>query len=163
MSRAFVKESDDVPELPDRPISEHPNLVTEKGLAQIEAAIAAHRAELAEAQATEDRAAIAAASRELRYWNARRAGAEHQPPPADCETVHFGCRVTLHRDPPPKGSTKGKATVAYTIVGEDEADPTKGTLSWVSPLARALMGKQVGDVVPMGEGEAEILKIVAGK
>jgi transcription elongation GreA/GreB family factor len=160
MSRAFVKESDDVPELPDRPLSEHPNLVTEKGLAQIEAAIATHRAALAEAQANEDRGAIAAASRELRYWNARRASAEIQPPPADCETVHFGCRVTLHRDPPPP---KGKATVAYTIVGEDEADPTKGTLSWVSPLARALMGKTVGDVVPMGEGEAEVLKIEKGK
>ena len=160
MSRAFVKESDDVPELPDRPVSEHPNLVTEKGLAQIEAEIAAQRAALAKAQANEDRAAIAAASRELCYWNARRASAELQPPPANCEIVHFGCRVTLHRDPPPP---KSKATVAYTIVGEDEANPKKGTLSWISPLARALMGMQVGDVVPMGEGEAEILKIVAGK
>lgn len=160
MSRAFVKDSDDVPELPDRPLSEHPNLVTEKGLALIEAATTAHRAALAEAQAKEDRAAIAAASRELRYWDARRASAELQPPPADCETVHFGCRVTLHRDPPPP---KGKATVTYTIVGEDEADPKKGTLSWISPLARALMGKQVGDIVPMGEGEAEILKIEAGR
>ena len=64
------------------------------------------------------------------------------------------------RDPPPP---KGKATVAYTIVGEDEADPTKGTLSFVSPLARALIGKEVGDVVPMGEGEAEIMKIEPGK
>jgi transcription elongation GreA/GreB family factor len=159
MSRAFVKESDDVPELPDRPVSEHPNLVTKKGLAQIEAEIAVHRAALAEAQANEDRAAIAAASRELRYWNARRASAELQPPASDCDSVHFGCRVTLHRDPPPR---KGKATVAYTIVGEDEADPTRGTLSYVSPLARALMGKEVGDVVPMGEGEAEVLKIEAG-
>jgi len=156
MSRAFVKESDDVPELPDRPLSEHPNLVTERGLALIEAAIVAHRAALAEAQANEDRAAIAAASRELRYWNARRASAELQPPPADCDSVHFGCRVTLHRDPPP---VKGRSKVAYTIVGEDEADPTKGTLSYISPLARSLMGKEVGDIVPMGEGEAEILKI----
>jgi transcription elongation GreA/GreB family factor len=160
MSRAFVKESDDVPELPDRPVSEHPNLVTKKGLAQIEAEVAAHRAALAEAQANEDRTAIAAASRELRYWNARRAGAELQPPAGDCASVHFGCRVTIRRDPPPP---KGKATVAYTIVGEDEADPPKGTLSYVSPLARALMGKEIGDVVPMGEGEAEILKIELGK
>ena len=160
MSRAFVKESDDVPELPDRPISEHPILVTEKGLAQIEAEIAAYRAALTEAQLAEDRAAIAAASRELRYWNARRASAELQPPPADCDSVHFGCRVTIQRDPPPP---KGKATVTYTIVGEDEADPTKGTLSFVSPLARALIGKEVGDVVPMGEGEAEIMKIEPGK
>ena len=159
MSRAFVKESDDVPELPDRPISEHPNFVTKKGLGQIEAAIATHRAALAEAQGREDRAAIAAASRELRYWNARRASAEVQPAPADSQIVHFGSRVTIHRDPPP---AKGDATVAYRIVGEDEADPAKGTLSHVSPLARALMGKAVGDVVPAGAGEAEILAIDAG-
>lgn len=160
MSRAFVKESDDVPELPDRPVSEHPNFVTEKGLAQIEAEIAAHRAALTEAQAAEDRPAMAAASRELRYWSARRSSADLQRPPADCDTVHFGCRVTIRRDPPPQ---KGKTIVAYTIVGEDEADPARGTLSFVSPLARALMGKAVGDVVPMGEGEAEIVKIEAGR
>jgi len=48
----------------------------------------------------------------------------------------------------------------YRIVGEDETDPARGTLSsYVSPVARALMGKQVDDTVPMGSSGAEILSI----
>src|SRR5882724_3843399 len=98
MSRAFVKETDETPELPDRPVSEHPNLVTERGLELIEAAVAQHQRALAEAQAAEDRERIGAAQRELRYWTGRRATADLQPPPADCEQVRFGCRVTIERD-----------------------------------------------------------------
>ena len=47
----------------------------------------------------------------------------------------------------------------YRIVGEDEADPALGTLSYVSPVAQALMGKQVGEVVEAGHSEAEIVAI----
>jgi transcription elongation GreA/GreB family factor len=47
----------------------------------------------------------------------------------------------------------------YRIVGEDEAEPSRGTLSYVSPVARGLMGKQVGDLVRVGSFEAEILEI----
>ena len=47
----------------------------------------------------------------------------------------------------------------FRIVGEDEADPPKGTISYTSPLAQALMGKSVGDVVKAGGGEVEITKI----
>ncbi len=151
MSRAFVKETDEVPELPDRPVSEHPNLVTKRGLTMIEAEVERHREALAEAQAADDREKIAAASRELRYWTARRATVEVQPPPPDCESVRFGCRVTIARD---DGRTQ-----TFRIVGEDEADPAAETLSYVAPLARALIGKEVGDVVPAGQGEAEILAI----
>ena len=151
MSRAFVKETDDVPELPDRVVSEHPNLVTARGLKLIEAEVARHEEALAEAQTAEDREKIAAAHRELRYWTARRATAELQPPPADCEQVRFGCRVTLERDDGRKQT--------FRIVGEDEADPTAKTLSYASPLARALIGKEVGDTVRVGQGEAEILSI----
>lgn len=151
MSRAFVKETDDAPDLPDRPVSEHPNVVTENGLALIEAELARHRQALAEAQASEDREKIAAASRELRYWTARRATAEAQPPPGDCGSVRFGCRVTIRRD--------GGRPQAFRIVGEDEADPQAGLLSYVSPLARALIGKEVGDMVKVGAGEAEIVRI----
>ena len=151
MSRAFVRETDEVPDLPDRPVSEHPNLVTARGLARIEAEVERHMAALGEARAAEDRAKIAAAARELRYWTARRASAELQPEPADAETVRFGSRVTIRRD-------DGREQT-YRIVGEDEADPAAGTLSCVSPLARALMGKSIGDVVPAGRGEAEIVKI----
>ena len=159
MSRAFVKETDDAPELPDRLVSPHPNFVTERGLGLIEAELAKHRAALAEAQAAEDRAAIAAASRELRYWTQRRTSAEVQPPPADTNVAHFGSRVTIERDAP---NSKGSRRQTFQIVGEDEADPAKGTLSYVAPLAHALLGKEEGDTVKVGATEAEIVKIEAG-
>ena len=151
MSRAFVKETDEVAELPDRPVSPHPNFVTARGLELIEAEVQRHRAALAEAQTEDDRGKIAAAARELRYWTQRRASAEVQHAPVDCESVRFGCRVTIERDDGRKQ--------AFRIVGEDEADPAAGSLSYVSPLAQALIGKNVGDVVTAGRGEAEIAKI----
>ena len=156
MSRAFVKETDEAPpELPDRQSSPHPNYVTAHVLTLIEAEAEKFRAALAEAQAAADRDAIAAASRELRYWTQRRASAEVQPPPADIDTVRFGSRVTIEREDA-DGKTR---TQTFTIVGEDEANPAKGTLSYVSPLAHALIGKEEGEVVKVGEGEAEIVKI----
>lgn len=157
MSRAFVKEpdGDDVfDDLPDRPVSPHPNLVTARGLALIEAEIERLRGALAKARTNADRAAIAAASRDLRYWAARRASAEIVTPVRGNGTVRFGHRVTIERD-------DGRRQV-FRIVGEDEADPAAGLLSYVSPLAGALTGKRVGEVVPAGQGEAEILAIDAG-
>jgi len=153
MSRAFVKDQDDdiVDDLPDRPVSEHPNDVTEEGLALIAAALEAARAALASAQAAGDRAAAARAGRDLRYWTARHATARVVPPPASTSEVRFGARVTIVRD-------DGREQT-FRIVGEDEADPARGTISHVSPLARALFGKGVGDVVSVGKGEAEITRI----
>jgi transcription elongation GreA/GreB family factor len=156
MNRAFVKETDDVPELPDRQISPHPNLVTARGLQLIEAEVARHEAALAEASAAEDREGVAAAQRELRYWTQRRATAEVQAPPSDCEIVRFGCRVTISRESP---DGKGAREQSFVIVGEDEADPAAGSLSYASPLARALMGASVGEVVAAGQGEAEVVRI----
>ncbi len=153
MSRAFVKEqdSDSVETLPDRPISTHPNDVTEEGLILIESALAAARAALAGAQASGDRTAAARAGRDLRYWTARHASARVVPPPTSTDEVRFGARVTIVRD-------DGREQT-FRIVGEDEADPARGTISHVSPLARALFGKTVGDVVGVGKGEAEITRI----
>jgi transcription elongation GreA/GreB family factor len=151
MSRAFVKESDDVEELPDRLISEHRNFVTPEGAAQIEAEVARFDAAHAEAIRAHDRGAIAIAARDLRYWTARRASAEIITPPKDSGEVHFGSRMTFER--------KDGSRQTYRIVGEDEADPAQGTLSYVSPLARALMGKSVGDAVRMPNGEVEIVAI----
>jgi transcription elongation GreA/GreB family factor len=156
MSRAFVKEPDGADafeDLPDRPISPHPNYVTARGLTLIEAEIARWRDALALAQKAEDRAAIAAASREIRYWTARRATAELLPPARTTEAVRFGLSVTLERD-------DGRVQ-RFRIVGEDEADPAAGLISYASPLARALIGKQLGDTVAAGQGEAEILAIEA--
>jgi transcription elongation GreA/GreB family factor len=152
MSRAFVKETDDaVEQLPERPVSPHPNFVTTEGLVLIESALARWQQEHAAAQASHERAALAAAARELRYWTARRASAQAVAAPRDRMQVQFGCTVTIQRD-------DGRRQ-AYRIVGEDEADPSCGTISYVSPMARALMGKKVGDVVQAGASAAEVVEI----
>ncbi len=153
MSRAFVKEQDidAVEDLPDRPISEHPNDVTAAGMAQIEAELAAAREAHAMAQRSDDRAAMATASRDVRYWSARRATAQIVPAFDDTSKVRFGSSVTIARD-------DGREQT-FRIVGEDEANPSLGSISHVSPLARALFGRSVGDFVQAGSGEAEILAI----
>ena len=151
MSRAFVKESDSVSVLPERPVSPHPNYVTARGLALLDEALARVQSEHAAAQAAADRDALAASARELHYWQQRRASAELIPSPPDKNAVHFGSTVTIERD-------DGRRQ-KWQIVGEDEADPARGTLSYVSPVARALAGRKVGDIVQAGKTEAEIVAI----
>jgi transcription elongation GreA/GreB family factor len=153
MSRAFIREqdSDYLEDVPERSVSEHPNDVTEAGLAQIEAALEAAGEAYAKAQAAADRSALAAAARDLRYWTARRATARVIATPPDHSEVRFGNSVTIVRD-------DGREQT-FRIVGEDEADPAHGSISHVSPLARAMFGKRVGDVVAAGTGEAEIIRI----
>jgi len=151
MSRAFVKEGDGVDELPDRLISPHANLVTPEGLLQIEAEVERLSRTYADAQAASDRDLLASTSRDLRYWTARRASAEVVSPPSDSREVHFGSTVTLKR-------SDGRLQT-YRITGEDEADPAKGTLSWVSPLARQLNHKATGDEVTAGAFTFEIVGI----
>jgi transcription elongation GreA/GreB family factor len=152
MSRAFIKETDETSEsLTERPISAHPNLVTPEGLELIEAALSRLRAARATAQSANDHSTQARIERDLRYWFARRATAEVVRSPEDPGVVRFGCTVTIARD-------DGRQQT-YRIVGEDEADPVHGTLSYVSPVARALMGKQVGDIVRVANSDAEILHI----
>ena len=153
MSKAFTKEpeSGDVyDDLPDRPVSPH-NLVTPKGLEMIEAELARLHLEHTAAQEANDRARLAKTNRDLRYWTSRRATAQVMEPPKDAKEVHFGSTVTILRE-------DGRRQT-YRIVGEDEADPSAGTLSYVSPVAQALMGKQVADVVEAGAAEAEIVGI----
>ena len=151
MSRAFVKETEDLKDLPDRPISELPNDVTAEGLNRIEQSLAAAEAAQAAAQSTGDRAAEASARRDLRYWSARRATARVAPEPADNSVVRLGHTVTVVRE--------DNRRQTFRIVGEDEADPAHGTISHAAPLARALFGKAIGDVVTIAGGEAEILEI----
>ncbi len=153
MSRAFVREAEGgeaFEDLPDRAISPH-HLVTPEGLAQMDAAIETLQQRLTDAQAADDKAEVARLSRDLRYWSARRVSAEVVPPPTDTAHVRFGARVTFERE-------DGRRQT-YRIVGEDEADPAKGSISYVSPLAQALMGKEIGDVVPVGQTTAEIVEI----
>lgn len=152
MSRAFVKEEDDgAVTLPDRPISTHPNLVTEAGRAAIENAL--HRFEAAHKAAIEkgDPHAIASDAREIRYWSARMASAQIVKPSMDTASVHFGQEVTLSR-------ADGRELV-FRIVGEDEADPSRGTVSHAAPVAQAVLGHALGETVEVGEQEAVIIRI----
>lgn len=157
MSVAFTREEDieaTAADLPDRPVSPHPNLVTASGLSQIEAELNAARAAYAAAQAhgsiEADRTAMARATRDLRYWSARRAGAQLVETQREGR-VRFGGSVTIARE---DGRTQ-----TWRIVGEDEADPAKGLVSHISPLARALLGKQAGDLVPVNDQEVEIIAV----
>ena len=158
MSVAFTREEDyeaTAADLPDRPVSPHPNLVTATGLALIEAALAEARAAYAAAQSggdvSADRTAMARATRDLRYWGARRATAQLTEPETDDGRVRFGGSVTLDRE-------DGRRQT-FRIVGEDEADPAHGAVSYISPLAAALLGKTVGDTAMVGGGEVEIVEI----
>jgi transcription elongation GreA/GreB family factor len=153
MSKAFTKEDDADGEtaLPDRFISTYPNLVTAEGLAAITGHIDKHSREHVDALAAGDKEAVARATRELRYWTARRASARIAPAPEDDGTVRFGATVTIER-------SDGRRQ-AWRIVGEDEADPAAGTISHASPLATVLLGRSVGDVIEAGASEAEIAGI----
>lgn len=157
MSVAFTREEDleaTAADLPDRPVSPHPNLVTAEGLAAIETELASARAAYAAAQAKgsieADRTAMARATRDLRYWSARRASAQLIETQPDGR-VRFGGSVTLLRE---DGRTQ-----TWRIVGEDQADPAKGSVSHVSPLARALMGRRVGDETQVAGQAVEITAV----
>ncbi|MBA4011647.1 MAG: transcription elongation factor [Phenylobacterium sp.] len=158
MSVAFTKEGDSesvAADLPDRPISPHQNLVTAKGLAQIEDELAKARMAYSAAQTAgdvhADRTAMARATRDLRYYGARRANAQLVEPDLSLGTVQFGRTVTIERE-------DGRRQT-YAIVGEDEADPAGGSVSYISPLARALLGKTVGDLADINGAEVEVVGI----
>ncbi|MFK0688497.1 transcription elongation factor GreA [Mesorhizobium sp. IMUNJ 23033] len=154
MSRAFTREEDSenaIAGIGERPVSQHRNLVTERGLALIDSELAELRDELAKAEKRADRERIALVSRDLRYWTARRESAELSVPEPGSDLVRFGMGVTLEGDDGRK--------VHWKIVGEDEADPAKGSISHVSPMAVALFGKKVGDVASVNGKEWEIVKL----
>lgn len=158
MSVAFTREEDyesQAADLPDRPISPHPNLVTATGLAAIEAQLALARAAYGAAQqqggVSVDRTAMARATRDLRYWSARRGSAQLTEPTLEPDKVQFGRTVDLERE-------DGRRQT-FRIVGEDEAEPGQGSVSYVSPIARALMGRSVGELALVNGGEVEILAV----
>lgn len=159
MSVAFVKEESAETaaetQLPDRPVSQHPNLVTEAGLKlleeQMKAARAAHEISTAVEDVNERRRQTAPHLRDIRYLAERLRTAQVMPAPEANDVVSFGSTVTFTRE-------DGRVQ-SYRIVGEDEADPKAGSISYVSPVARALNGKAVGDIVTVGEQELEITAI----
>jgi transcription elongation GreA/GreB family factor len=141
--------------LPDRVISPHPNHVTEAGLRALELRLSDARGAYETAQKIEDpnerRRQAALPLRDARYFAARLRTAQMVPEPSSTDTVAFGSAVTFRR-------ADGRVQ-KYRIVGEDEADPGAGTISFVSPVARALMGKAVGDVIEASGQEIEIVAI----
>lgn len=152
MSRAFTKDDDTelaLADIGERPVSEARNLVTEEGLAHIERMVAELREEFARAEGGQEREQMALAARDLRYWQARRETAELSVPGPDEKVVRFGMTVKVENE-------DGK-TVSWKIVGEDEADAGSGKISHVSPMAQALFGKAVGDVVTVNGKEWEIV------
>ena len=159
MSVAFTKEdsAETASEtlLPDRPVSPHPNLVTDAGLKALELALDQAREAYETAQTIEEvnerRRQAAIPLRDARYFAARVRTAQVIPAPVSTETVAFGSTVTFRRD-------DGRVQ-KYHIVGEDEADPKAGSISFVAPVARLLMGKAVGDVVGTSGQELEVIAI----
>lgn len=155
MSVAFTKEGDSeatAADLPDRPISTQPNLVTASGLALLDAALAearaAHSAAQAKGEVEADRTAMARATRDLRYYYARRGSAQLTEPVVNAGVVQFGDTVTIERE-------DGRRQT-FRIVGEDEADPALGSVSHVSPFAQAVLGKKIGDEAVIAGAEVEI-------
>jgi transcription elongation GreA/GreB family factor len=158
MSVAFTKEEDTeaaAAHLPERPISPHPNFVSATGLAKLDAELAAAKEAVALAQTNSnlksDRSAMSRAMRDLRYYSARRASAQLLDPDGDPEVVLFGRRVTFRR--------QDGRTQSFRIVGEDEADAAQGMISYVSPMAKALLRKKIGDVAMLGDSELQVISV----
>ncbi|WP_422365231.1 GreA/GreB family elongation factor [Pelagibius sp.] len=165
MSRAFVKEDDaGAPEeRVDLPVSEHPNLVTPAGLQMLRDKLGVYEAERAKLKEHDTELAaqshLPRVEQEVRYWEERLRSAipvDLSEQPRD--SVAFGAVVTVE-------DAEG-ARHDYQIVGEDEADPQHGKVSYVSPLARALDGAAVGDLItwkrPAGDQELEVVAIEYG-
>jgi transcription elongation GreA/GreB family factor len=160
LSRAFVKEGDgDLDPLPDLPLSPHPNYVTPRGLAALQSRLKSLQASLAALKSRADRLdklPEAAAERDIRYFEARlRSAILIDPTSLPLSEVAFGLMVTVEDE---NGVQSG-----FEITGEDEADARLNRIAPQSPLARALIGAQLGDEViwrkPSGAVSLTILKI----
>lgn len=159
MSVAFAKEesaeaaSETI--LPARPISDRINLVTEAGLTMLHDELARARQALEAASVLDDinerRRQSAVPVRDVSYYAERVRTAQLMSVPTSNEVIGFGHTVTFARD---DGRTQ-----TFRIVGEDEANPAQASISHGSPVAIALIGKSVGDVVQLGQRELEILSI----
>lgn len=149
MSVAFRREGDDEHKEPEfeLPIAVGPNWVTPRGLRLLGEAVARIEAEIA---ATGDDEARKKLQRRLRYFHTRQATADVQASPAH-GSVGIGSRVTYRLN---------KAEKTITIVGGDEADPARGSIAFSAPLARALMGAEVGENVEYQDRE-DAITIVA--
>jgi transcription elongation factor GreB len=158
MSRAFIKEKDgDAPDdgLPERPESGEPNYVTPQGLEDLKRQLADATAEQARLSAgresTKSRAALARLARDIRYLQ-HRIGSAIVAEPGSEDEIAIGATVIID---------DGSKHMTFTIVGEDQADPAEGLVSWTSPLGRALVGAKRGAKVvwprPVGDVDVTVV------
>ena len=154
MSRAFVDESASESREENAPALKIPlppgakNYITPQGAKRT-------RAELEELLATA-KPRLREVDRRIEYLSHMAAIMEIVAPGAHPpERVVFGATVTVKE--------KGRGERTYRIVGVDESDPSRSWVSWVSPIARALTGRQPGDTVkvtlPAGEMLLTIVSI----
>lgn len=167
MSKAFTRESDDLPEQPvvSRPPPSLPpgvkNYLTPDGAvrlrAEMERLMEKERPEAAAlADANEARRALQRLDQRIHLLQQSLASAEIvEPPPGPADKVRFGATVTVRE--------RSGDQVQYRIVGVDETDFDRGWVSWQAPIAKALLNARVGDRIrlrlPAGEEELEILGI----
>jgi transcription elongation factor GreB len=166
MSRAFVRESD-VPQLPELPAQISPlppgakNYLTPGGAERLRAELArlldTERPRLAHASPDDIDAKreLQLLDQRIRYVQQSLRTAEIVPVPTETEnTVRFGATVTVRE--------KGTDT-RYRIVGVDETDLDRNWVSWLSPIARALLNAKIGERVrfkaPRGTRELEIIAV----
>jgi transcription elongation factor GreB len=164
VSKAFTKDDDGgeviiAPRRAPLPFGV-PNYVTPRGLSLLQAELSALgrvQPDVAEASELERARALQLHQARVSELESRIHGAivvspEHQPR----DEVRFGAKVTVR--------SGAGAERTYRLVGVDEADAERGLLAFVSPLARALLGKRVGEVAlvstPAGEDELEIARIL---
>lgn len=150
MSVAFRREGDDEHMEPkfELPLPPGPNWVTARGLRLTRERVAALEG-LSTDGMTEEEAKKH--KRVLRYWRTRLATAELRPV-ADGDAVAFGTQVSYRLN---------RQAKTVSIVGDDEADPHDGRISFSAPLARAMMDAEVGETVDFAgrEGAIEIMAI----
>jgi transcription elongation factor GreB len=163
MSKAFTKESDDSgndvhAEIKDPLPAGVKNYVTPEGADALRKELARLESEPRPKSGTDKvaRKRLETLDRRIQFFRDRVANmAVVDPGSQDKDSIHFGATVTVADE---DGNEK-----SYRIVGVDESDPAKGKISWISPIAKALISARVGDVVtlelPDGNAELEILQI----
>jgi transcription elongation factor GreB len=158
MSRGFVKEGDqeEVPMVPQRAYLPEgvPNFVTRNGMEQLLAekeALIQEKENLNVTNENEKRLAINFINAKLQLLNTRIAEARIvEPEEQQKNEVTFGAMVTL------KNATSGKIQT-FQITGVDEADIARGKVSFISPVARALINKKVGERITLKRDRADIV------
>jgi transcription elongation factor GreB len=161
MSRGFVKEDDqeEVPMVPQRAYLPDgvPNFVTRNGMEQLLAekeTLIREKEAVGSSNENEKRIALNYINAKLQLLNNRIADARvvdltEQPQ----NEIRFGATVTL------KTEVSGKTQI-FQITGVDEANIARGKISFISPLAKALINKKVGDTIVLKRDREEIIYVI---